>query len=589
MCMQDRPAHALADAAERVGEERSAPPLPIRQRRLYIENMRRQKRCSPTWMQRMETATEDISRLYESTRARNCLKIQQEAPDHLRALLCTERTRNVLAIQHLADMIQHPDRLLPRRVLHGFNSIGNGDGAGLWKAEHRPPLEEHELEEFYSMAVRLRRGEPKFDDGLLLAIFETIEEDTKEGRYKEISFEGLKCMPAMAFPKDETTPERFKVRTLIDRRAKNKYCRTTEKLELHGSRQIADLLGMCVMPLGREEDCRASPLGQLKKEATSEIVKTLEETRKRLAELKPLPGTLDSYAECLSQRVKAASEPVTLEPTPEGEGYARDPPEMASDDISNAYYLCGIDGPTSSPFTGYDPRVEGFRFWISYTLDMGAEAEPSVLAFCRIAEPLMAVAAHFGRPLLAYIDDQNYAAVNTDQIRVAKRFAHQLALTLGLELSDKPKAGQSSAKTDRVRALGLIYSYGTAMLTGCVTLWAPLPPEYIEKTAQALGAILHALRSKALPHKLTQKGIGLCTFATQHVRQKMGTEALRPLYKWLGEVMFEALIRKKLERRALKEKYYHRPCRHPEATGHGLWERVHGPASGSTGMDRRAH
>ncbi|CAD7970880.1 unnamed protein product [Amoebophrya sp. A25] len=304
---------------------------------------------------------------------------------------------------------------------------------------------------------------------------------------------------------------------------------------------------MYVMPLGREEDYRAPPLGQLKKEATSEIVKTLEETKKRLAEPMPLRGTLGSYAGCLSHRLKTASGPMT-----ESEEYARDPLEMASDDIPNACHLFGVDDPTSSPFMGYGPRLEGFRFWISYTLDIGAE--PSGPAFCRIAELLMAVAAHFGLPLLAYIDGRSYFVANREQTLAAKRFAHQLARALGLELSDKPKVGQSSAKTDRARALGLVYSYGAAMLTGCVTLWAALPPEYIEKTAEALGAILHALRTKVLPHKLTQKSAGLCTFATQHVRQKMGTEALGPLCKWLDGVAFESLTRKKLERGALKIK-----------------------------------
>ncbi|CAD7964859.1 unnamed protein product [Amoebophrya sp. A25] len=292
-------------------------------------------------------------------------------------------------------------------------------------------------------------------------------------------------------------------------------------------------------PTGKERAYISSPLGQTRKETHAHMQQELA-TAAATATLPEPQESLTALAGRLSATLTSLSQEVGHPQTP--------PPEMASGDISEAYYLFGIDDPKSCPITGHDPRQWACRFWVSYTLNMGAE--PSVPAFCRLSELLMAICIYFKVPVLAYIDDQNYFAATTQKIFVARTFVHQLAACPGLPLSKKPAADQSSARADTLKALGLIYHYTRSVDATLLTLM--LPSNYYIKLTKAFDTTLTQIKSRSLVLKDLQRLVGLATFGTQHTRSKIGTELLRPLYKWLGEPLFHTLKKCKKRRSMLR-------------------------------------
>ena len=534
---------ALLRSQQQVKTAGKGTPIKLRLREQYLHAIYKQK-CDARdgtghWAANIAKATSYLKELKKRTLQRSITKIKQESPKHLQQLLLTEPIRNVCAIEELVELIDHPDTLFASRVMTGFNAIANSDVTGVWQPNDKPMIEEAEVKQFYNRTINLRKSKPGLDDELLIAIVKIIENDVEKGRYKEITKKDLQCQPAIAFPKDESTEQRKKIRLLIDNRAKNEYCRSVEKLELHGTRKMQDLIGIYRTPTGQENSFFTSPLGQTKKETAQEVDAELKAAKD--AHDAPEPQeSLEQLAQKLSAEVSSLNQAMPPPTNP--------PPEMASDDVSEAYYLFGIDDPTSCPITGYDPRVAAFRYWISYTLNMGAE--PSVPAFCRLSELLMAIAIYFGLPMLAYIDDQNYFGVTTLQIELAKLFVHALADTLGLPLSDKPSADQSSAKSKDVKALGIMYCYERQALRTRLTL--KLPESFYKKFKEATQLLVEQIRTKSMTLKQVQIVLGLATFGTQHKLHKMGTELLRPLYKWLRDDLFPHLIRQKSERSHLR-------------------------------------
>ncbi|CAD7943715.1 unnamed protein product, partial [Amoebophrya sp. A25] len=80
-------------------------------------------------------ATALFRRLKTQTEQANADLINATAPEHLKRVLQTTKTRNVIAMRKLIALTGHPDTSLPDDILHGFQTIGEYKSTGLWKAD----------------------------------------------------------------------------------------------------------------------------------------------------------------------------------------------------------------------------------------------------------------------------------------------------------------------------------------------------------------------------------------------------------------------------------------------------------------------
>ena len=214
------------------------PILQTAHRAKIVENIRQQKVDLDGWFSRIYESRKLLREIREATEEENGRLIAEEAPAHLRRVLVTQRTRNVLAIRKLCQLAGHPDEALADCILRGFPSTGKAPPTGLWPAvENREPDPE-EVKRFFGQLLEERRRKPGFPDELLEGLIAEIESDVKLGRFSEIRFEDLQAPPALAFPKDESDDTRKKIRLLIDERERNKFSTPVEKLRLYGSAYI---------------------------------------------------------------------------------------------------------------------------------------------------------------------------------------------------------------------------------------------------------------------------------------------------------------------------------------------------------------
>ena len=128
-----------------------------------------------------EEATRLFQKIKEETEKASEKLLEDEAPEHLKKVLSTAQTRNVLAMKKIIELTNHCDKNLWRDVLKGFQTVGEYEKTGLWKenpSEEKPK----ELEGFYAAAVKVRDAAPKgFPVDALQEIINNIEEDVKLG------------------------------------------------------------------------------------------------------------------------------------------------------------------------------------------------------------------------------------------------------------------------------------------------------------------------------------------------------------------------------------------------------------------------
>ena len=473
-----------------------------------------------------------FKKIKEETEEANKKLIEERAPEHLKKVLQTTKTRNVLAMKKLGELAGHCDTDLWRSVLDGFQTVGTYPKTGLW-GENPRQEEVKELEGFYAAAVKVREQAPKgFPVEALQEIITNIEEDVKLGRYEEITVEQLKVPPAYAFPKIE--PE--KVRTIIDERWKNEFSKMTEKVRLHGTRTVMEIIKAYMAPTGMEELGKRFPASQFTSDVNEQIGEELTSFRDK--------GTTKTAEKVdATERLRAAAVAANKERTPGARGGRR--PHLVIRDWSKAYYQVGVKSPEENPVGAWDAMKQRYRLFTAAILNMGNKF--SVSSWCRVAElcmRIMAMLAHTVTPI--YIDDAIITALEEGNQEAYEAY-EQLCDTLGLELSDKPAARQNSRDTGRVKVLGLRYDWDQNTQAIMITV-----PE--DKRTQVA---LHAqeLREQAakdnIQRKTIQKLLGMANFVTVSAANRAGNEVMRSLYAWTQEETFNEMIKSRWKRRSL--------------------------------------
>ena len=109
--------------------------------------------------------------------------------------------------------------------------------------------------------------------------------------------------------------------------------------------------------------------------------------------------------------------------------------------------------PEDNPVAAWDPTRNRYRLWVSSVLNMGNKF--SVQSWCRVAELTMCICARLGRIVAPiYIDDAIIFGIG-DGLTESLEFYEALSECLGLELSNRPAACQSSLELKQVKILGL--------------------------------------------------------------------------------------------------------------------------------------
>ena len=535
---------AVLEAARETVE--ASPLRPILQtvhRQRILENIRLQKTDLESWFAKVHAARRLLREIRDATESENERLIATAAPVHLRKVLATDRTRNVLAIRRLCELAGHPDVGLPDAILNGFPSTGPAPVTGLWRPVEAKEPSGEQAKAFFDQLVTERRRRPGFPDDLLTGLIHEIEEDVKRGRFAEITFEELQAPPSLAFPKDESDETRQKIRLLIDERERNAFSTPAEKLQLYGSAHIAELLMMYTVPAGEEESvAHRVGLNQARRPLWPETARRLAEAKERLR----VWGAAARQESDWSGLRRCLREAVRVKNADPGGGPGGVLPEMASDDISKAYYLFGTDAPETSPFCAYDPLKAGWRYFLSYVLNMGAFH--SVPSFCRVSEALMGFAAFLGLALLAYLDDANYVAATVESIVASKALYWELIQTIGLELSTKPAADQSSHRGSSMRVLGLQYRW----LREAQLIEISPTDDKLQRLVGLCDELLGQLASKSLDLKTLLRAAGLGTFVIHSTPRKIGAECLRVFYDFGTKESFAARVKDRDQRARLR-------------------------------------
>ena len=214
---------------------------------------------------------------------------------------------------------------------------------------------------------------------------------------------------------------------------------------------------------------------------------------------------------------------------------------------SKAYYMVGVRAPEDNPVAAWDPARNRYRLWISSVLNMGNKF--SVQSWCRVAELAMCVCARLGKMVAPIcIDDAIIFGVGED-FRESLDFYEALSECLGLELSDKPAARQSSLELDQVKILGLHYNWGATR--GARSLTISVPEEQLTKLECLAEKLLEQLAGKDIVRKDIQRLLGVANFVSVSSATRAGGEVLRPLYEWISEDGFAGKVKSRDARRTL--------------------------------------
>ena len=489
-----------------------------------------------------------IRQIKERTAKANAELVSREAPEHLKKVLATARTRNVLALRELIELSGSPDKSLPDDILYGFPTIGDAPRTGLWEPNEKEMEEEAKnVGLFYGAAIKLRKHAPAgFPESALKQIIKNIEEDVLLGRYRGIDVADLKTNPAYTFPKVE--PE--KVRVIVDERAKNAFSRLTEKVKLAGTRLIAELIAAYTMPKGMEADANAKiPQTQAKKELAINIAgiaggagaaaKNRKESRAQA--WRKATASASAAAEGWKAQWKK-EEQDRMKPRPRGVL-----PEMASRDWAKAYYQVGVQSPEENPVAAFCPERGEYRLYVAAVLNMGNKH--SVTSWCRVAEAVMRIACRVGKVVSpVYIDDGTILACK-GELELACEIYEEISDCLGLEMSSKAASNQSSEKSNRVRTLGIIYVWCREE----ESIQAAPPEETYVRLDTLIDKAVCDVDNKDIKHKELQSLVGVACHITVASDTRAGAELLRGLYDWVSEEGFQAKVKARNERNSLRK------------------------------------
>ena len=531
----------VADCAHKLTEE-------------WYEIIREEKR-DPKKLERERTAAKELFKsIGVETKEENKKKIADLAPEHLKRVLQTKRTRNVVAMEKLRVMCGSTDSTLAQDVLLGMRTIGDAPVTGNWEVDEKEVSQEaKDVKEYYAAAIRIRENAPAgFPMEALEGVIKEIESDVLLGRYAEISVKELRVSPAQSFPKIEPT----KIRVIIDERVKNLFTRLPEKVRLAGVRTIAEIIAAYCSPIGCEQTQMGRlPCTQGKGELTKQIAEALKkagegqdenmtkaqkrEWRKR--RWKQAKGTAKQAASVMKEEWRSAAK---ARRDNEGPGVC---PEAASRDWSKAYYMIGVRNPEENPIAAYDPKRGAYRYWLAYVLNMGNRH--SVTSWCRVSELVMRIMTRVGRVVVPiYIDDATVFAA-PGGLKAATEAYDALSEALGLELSEKTASNQSSEEQNEVLTLGINLVWTGVKEERKIT--AVVPEDKYEALENLLQEIEAQGEARALNRKTLEKTLGLANYIIVSSSVRCGAELLRGIYEWTVEERFEQMKKNRNARKAL--------------------------------------
>lgn len=510
--------------------------LPLREqlREKFIECIREQKQLPKKWIKKARRNIVMLKKLKAETLEENERRIDAESPAHVAQVLrAGGRTRNVVAFERLLERAKHPDGSLIARILQGFGTIGSADKTGNWLENGQLEIPKERFVQFWQAAVILRTQKPAgFDDEHLDEIIHGLEEDVKAGRVREVQEADLVAPPAYLFPKAEAT----KIRRLVDARPQNEYSNMLEKLKLWGSRQTWETIEAYRCPAGKEDLLSHVPAVQ----STKDTYHAMEKRRK----VEP-PASSGGDARARTRAAKRNWEKCRQRVKHRNDEADRDTdgsviPEIISDDFRLAYYQFACERPELNAIAGWDNMKvpKSYRYFFAYTLQMGNLL--SVPSFCRVGEGVMSVAITLLHlPTLLYIDDAAMFAASREQAVIAKELYHQLCDTLGLLMSHKPDADQSSARTDRIKSLGIQYDWERDENGTANKITISIPAEKLEKAAAALDEVIDQADRNTqtrISQKTIEKAIGISSWVTRAGSWfRTGIEPWRFMYEFTGD------------------------------------------------------
>ena len=502
--------------------------------------------------QRLE-AIKIFQKIREETQEENERRINEEAPEHMKAVLrAGETTRNVVAIERLIEISGASDTTLPQDMLNGFQTIGESQRTGYWKLDEKA-VAAQDVKEYYSAAVAVREAAPKgFPMEHLQDVITNIEEDVKLGRFKEISEADLKVTPSFAFPKREPT----KTRVIIDERFKNLFSSLPEKVNLAGTRVIAELISAYNAPRGQEQvGVKARiPTSQSRKETAAQVKRALDksvgEEKSGLTSSQRKKERKQAWKRAKAE-ARVAWEKFTEEWAENGKARGEEKmpgirPDMGSKDFKKAYFQVGVAHPEENAIGAFDPKKGIYRYYLSYVLNMGNRH--SVTSWCRCAELVMRVTARVGAVVSPiYIDDATVLAA-PGTLDLALEVYETCAAAMGLELSDKEESNQRSDRGGSVKTLGIVYTWEEDQDGKMIR--ATVPEEQYGKLEKLITELESQLERKELQQKQLEQVLGLANFITCASEIRTGSELLRGIYSWTGDG-FASLVVQRHERRAL--------------------------------------
>ena len=161
----------------------------------------------------------------------------------------------------------------------------------------------------------------------------------------------------------------------------------------------------------------------------------------------------------------------------------------------------------------------------------------------------MRICARLGRIVAPiYIDDAIVFGIG-DGLIESLQFYEALSACLGLELSNKPAARQSSLELQQVKILGLHCRWDTARDVRSLTI--SVPDDQLTKLEALAAKLVGQLAGKNIIRKDIQRLLGVANFVSVSPATRAGSEVLRPLYEWVSEDGFAAKVKSRDARRML--------------------------------------
>ena len=611
------PRHMLWLLAQRLMLETwtssTATALPDVYKQIFID-----EKCFPEMIESFRrTAMDELLVLEQECKSADDSIYLSIVPPHLHPVLqYGNRRRAVTAVWRICRRMGWPDVELATAIAKGFEADDAfKEGKGL--AEANVAVDEHKPDwlDFLStppMTDNMRKPNA-WNDEILGKLEIEVEKLLEAGRLVECKPEDIRVPCGKLFPKVEwkEASQTEKVRVLSDERFRNSHLQCAYSLKLVGARQHVEWLGAALAPPG-EECTRKVPTSQSRRDLWRQCQyelkmvmdaqdfsdeKTMADSiagtdgprivaahirkamkwvnRKKFLKKKADQWASHSDAVCSAHGPTADSttlgallpdHPLAQDPAdPRAEfGRASCSPELGTRDFQSAYYLVGIRNPDTSPVCFWSVKDQKWRFAKSSVLNMGGAF--SVPSWGRISNFMSAASAALLKVCAPiYIDDT--ALISQRRTMESADEAYMvLARVCGIVMSEKKEANQKSTETNKVRLLGLDYTWKRPLAlrnaSDARTAQEPtvihvtVPESTLAKTRDAAQEVLRGLnkhdKESLVKHKTIQKLVGGANFAACAAGSRSGGELLRPMYKWLQPEFFEAKIRCENERTNLR-------------------------------------